>query len=354
MQIHFDLEAGVGYPDVGERDLVFNVSRLTEYLRCPARYAYRYVENRVPVGPPARSKAIGTVIHEACERVHNMDPLTEVEAWLRRRVDELGETMSERDRELSEKDLQWAVDALPVYHDLVVEGRFGWKTVIATEQNMWLRLLRGPEGSVYLVGRPDMVVVGRNEKLRHVQIKTLSNKVDPSHFATQTRFSMHEAVYGFMIENTFGMDLDVPYQGTQLIMLTKVPRPSEPVNRTKDGRMTEYYQKQLDKYENDKKAWSDRVVDHRMLAMGHAWRRQMLNEIADTVFGVTALEQGVRPWVRAGGSACHRYGRACGYMGACAGEEDLHGQAFTDREADYVDTMRQVRGMDGPADPDQK
>lgn len=349
--IQYDMTAGVGSPPVQPGDLVYNVSRIGEYLRCPARYAYKYLENRVPAGPEPRYLKVGRIVHRAAEMLHD-DPLN-----LDTTLDELDasfdalleEMVDEKQRKTTEREQLWAHKALAVYQQRVLGNRFGWKTIVAQEEAMWLRLLAG-ERNVYLVGTPDKIVVGSNDRLRHVQFKTMSPQVDPNHFAMQTRFSAHETVYAFMIEGTYGEQLDLPYQGTELIMLPKVLPPSEPVNRTKDGRVTEYYRKQLDKFEQDKAAWEAKVLDRRMLALGYSWRRHILNEIADAIFGMHALQEGVRPYVRAGGGACNRYGGPCGYLAVCAGEVALDGSAFQDRVPDYVDEVL-VPGEAGTGDP---
>lgn len=350
MEELLDLKAGHGPPPAKRGDLVFNVSRIADYLRCPARYAYRYIDNRVKEGPEPRYLLVGRAVHAAAEQVNMGKPFDLVEAFIDAEFDDILTRLSDdSQKELADKERQWAKAAIEVYYEHVLDRRFGWQTIVAHEEPLWLRLFRG-NVDVYVMGTPDVVVAGTNQKLRHVQLKTLSHNVDPSHFATQTRFALHEAVYGEMIARTYGQSMDLPYQGTELLMLPKVMKPQPPKNRTKDGRITDHYAKMLDKYRVNLTAWKERVLERRVLAMDQRWRTDLLVELCDSVFGMTALKEGVRPRVRAGGGACNRYGGPCGYLPVCAGEARLDGSSYAPRTKDYVDEVSQLPDPDRASD----
>jgi len=188
-----------------------SVSSILDYQRCPLRWCFKWIDNRVPRYEP-QALAVGKAIHLAFER-HFTDG-TPVGQALRDHLSSFSDALlTERERKAHKEllglcePLDFWKDAYPVTETLEVEQPFEYVL---------------PNGFIFQ-GRPDRVVL-LHGAVHHMQHKTIAAQRDLSTYVNIARRSMHELLYGDFLARKYP---DKPYGGTIYNVVRKLKYRSE-------------------------------------------------------------------------------------------------------------------------------
>lgn len=184
-----------------------SVSSMLDYLNCPLRWCYAWLDNRVPKRTP-RALRIGTLVHEAFELHFNTgDPVGACLASILAKHNPTFYSDTERTdyaeaARLVEPLDHWT-DLYPIDRTLEVEVPFE-------------KLL--PTGLTF-VGRPDRVVVIHG-RVYHFQHKTVGAAIDLGTYITAARHSLHELLYGWILADKYAHV--APYGGSFYNIIRKL------------------------------------------------------------------------------------------------------------------------------------
>jgi len=177
----------------------FNVSEVIDFDNCPTLHRNRWVrENRTENSSFALE--LGTAVHKVLKQIVLGESVENVE-------DLIGPAAIPKDRNSAKSA------------DLVLAQ---WKSiprdweVIAAEELMEMEVTDPDGGSFVLYGTPDLVVRWSG-KTWHVQHKTLSASRPLWSYVKEIKSSLHEGLYGEMIDRTYGN-----YAGTMLNVVRKI------------------------------------------------------------------------------------------------------------------------------------
>ena len=160
-----------------------SVTSIQDFQKCPLRWCYRWLDNRVARREPV-ALTVGKAVHTAFERHFEGGASVgqELEIFLRLYD---GQLLTEYE-EKAQKELQGLVEPLlhwsdfyPVTETLEVEEPFEYKL----------------HNGLIFQGRPDRVVLV-NDHVFHMQHKTISASRNLDTYIQVARRSMHELLYG--------------------------------------------------------------------------------------------------------------------------------------------------------------
>lgn len=180
--------------------LRFNVSEVQDYDRCPRLHQLRWIEKRGN-DESAFALDLGTAVHKALRQIVIGLPRDKV-------VDLIGRTLENKE-ELAARSADLVLD----HWEKVPRT---WE-VIAAEELMEITVtpVDGSEPFV-LYGTPDLVVRW-NDRIWHVQHKTLGLSRPLHTYVKEIKASLHEGLYGEMLERKYGS-----YAGTMLNVVRKI------------------------------------------------------------------------------------------------------------------------------------
>jgi len=198
-------------------------------------------------------------------------------------------------------------------------------------------------GHTYIMGIADKPSLQRaTGYMLEGQVKTMSPRVDPHSFADDYARTWHAVVYGLAYhlapgaewQRDFGI-AKPPFYGYGLDIAVKNPYPSRPINTTKDGRITEAYERKLEAWEEKTAAWEDTLFVYEEVQFDEGVAEGILEE--QIIPRINSLpNHGLIGLFNP--SACNNWWRGpCPYKGAACDDEDFDPMRYRRREPDYVD-----------------
>jgi len=190
-----------------------SVTSIQDFQKCPLRWCYRWLDNRVARREPV-ALTVGKLVHTAFEK-HFENPADKIGGILYDLLDtyehhlltEYEEKAYREARGLCEPLNHWS-DFYPVTETLEVEAPF--------EYNL--------HNGLIFQGRPDRVVLV-NDHVFHMQHKTISASRNLDTYISVARRSMHELLYGDYLAQKYA-DRGV-YGGTIYNIVRKLKHKSE-------------------------------------------------------------------------------------------------------------------------------
>lgn len=197
----------------------FNISAAKALQRSEAAWYYQYHLGRVPKRQ-APALAAGTFAHQFFELLHTGIPndraLARAQVWL-----------GEHRRGLLVEGFAEQVEKLDQESDILLELLPHWQdrfefTTLQVEQELEAPL---PSGSHILYGTPDRVALWQ-DKLWHVQNRTLSSSTPMGPYLKAAQLDLHELGYAWLINNSSSCMCEewsnYPYGGTLFNIVRKL------------------------------------------------------------------------------------------------------------------------------------
>jgi len=328
---------------------VYNVSRLLNFNRCEMYFNYSDV-HRLELDGIAVPLEVGTVVHWAIEEMHKSWPCDERQAeFITRQASQRlraafippGTTLDADAAEKLREATTWLEAILPLYAEYYHDWTT-WDRVLCVEKPMELLVTRKLDDKhsdkVLFVGTPDAIVESMG-RVRHLQRKTMSPRSSFKRFLESQRISLHEAIYGEMIAAGLRdgiLDSNLPYGGSIIDVLVKKAYPHMPVNTTKDGRITEAYQKKLDKFAADKLIYAGQALQRQTIPFSDEQRHSMIDNAMKSAVVAHLVEEGIGVPVANFGSACSAYMKTCEFAELCALTRKPNSSVYANRGDDYV------------------
>lgn len=184
----------------------FNVSEVIDYDNCPTLHRLRWLEKKG--SPSIFALDLGTAVHKSLRQIILGEARDKVE-------DLVGKT-------ISSKDLNQA-RAMDIILDHWATVPRTWE-VLESEEVMEIEVMDDEGRPFILYGTPDLVVKWGG-KTWHVQHKTLAATRPVWTYVQEIRCSLHEGLYGEMIERKYGN-----YAGTMLNVVRKISLSAASIN----------------------------------------------------------------------------------------------------------------------------
>ncbi len=196
-----------------------SVSSINAFQADRLRWAYAWIENRVPRRTP-KALTVGKIVHRAFEEAFNTKGnVGECLAALIGTVPPLGEEEEYKELlGLVEPLTQWK-DEFPIEQTLEVEQPFEFET--------W--------SGLPFRGRPDRVAVIFG-KAFHIQNKTIGASIKADNYITLARRSFHELLYGWYLKKKYA-EQGLEYGGTLYNVIRKLKYRGVPTKANPKGKI---------------------------------------------------------------------------------------------------------------------
>jgi len=184
-----------------------SVSSVLDYMNCPLRWCYAWIDNRVPCRVPTALR-VGTLVHAAFQDHFNTHE--KIGQCLRKRLMEIDARWLDEHEQKAVNEAHRLCEPLDLWED-----RFPISRTLEVEQPFEVLT---PSGLMF-IGRPDRVVVC-NGQVYHFQHKTVGGSVDVGAYISTARHSMHELLYGWQLAKKY--EHTAPYGGTLYNIVRKL------------------------------------------------------------------------------------------------------------------------------------
>lgn len=281
-----------------------NVSELLALQKCPSYWWATYMAKKRAAGPEAAALTLGTLAH------------TRLAAAMR---NEVSKSIASQITDVEQLPMAEALDERISYWDAQPHPWDG--AVIHVEKDLEMPLGTIDTKPLVLFGRPDAVVIYQ-DKLWHVQHKTLGASTQIGMFARTIQRSLHERAYAALIQEHFPHR---PYGGTMLNIIRKLApttnRNGKRINRPPGEALHLEFlpieQEQIRKSLEDMRYWAGEALRYAQMAQSgalpppsHTMQMARLPQISDCVI----------------------YHRLCPFIDVCDGWDSLESQNFQDKD----------------------
>lgn len=318
--------------------MILTGSSMKEFQVCPQRWAFQFLENKVPRVEPVPFTS-GKLYHSFVEGMLLGESMTELLSVLRNRAEVAASELDGMGRFEKATSLRgtWACmeQVAPFWKD-----RFAGPTV-CVEQVMTAPLGTLPNGElVQFTGIPDRIrrIQG---KLVHTQTRTLNSSTPLVPYLKAFQRNTHELLYAWLIQTNMP---DEPYFGSELQVFLKAKMWSDRKCKSFD---TKWHAEKARPdcpdchYENDGRVRTqlhtpEELLIQELVPIDQSQVQRALQDAMQVAFSMQRIRDGEQP-VQNRDADLGKFGNSlCSYFDVCTGEAELKDEGlFKQRENRY-------------------